>query len=93
MTDRAERRGNLAGAALVKLLLDFDPAEQSPADIVRSMKALANAAGFSVKTVQRTLEAYDIQLPVWGTPGGSAPVFLPKAKLPVLRQLIFRRIG
>ncbi len=92
MAERAEK-GSDSAARLVKVLLDFEPSEQEPANIVRSMKALADAAGFSVKTVRRTLEKYGVQLPVWGTPGGSAPVFLPKGKLMVLRALIFRRLG
>ncbi len=92
MVERAEKRGDSA-QALVRILLDFEPAAQEPGTIVRTWKCLAHAAGFSVKTVRRTLEVFGVDLPHWGAQGGSANVFLPKSKLVVLRQLIFRRRG
>ncbi len=87
----AEARRESSGG-LVKILLDFKPGEQDPKDVVRGWKGLAMACGFSVKTLQRACWAFGVDLPRWGAQGGSAPVYLPKGKLSVLRQLVFNRL-
>jgi len=73
---------------LVELLLDFDPAEVAPDECLRGWKTIAIAVGFSEDTLQRRFAELQIDLPRWGQPGRTTPVFLPKGKIVVLRRIL-----
>lgn len=73
---------------MVDKLLDFDPAEQRPSDVLVGWKSLSVATGYSEDTLQRCCVALKIELPRWGRPSPTAPVFLPRVKVTILRRLI-----
>lgn len=74
---------------LVKELRDFDPMLVSPQECAIGWKALAREAGFSVRTLQVYCKTFSVELPRWGfSKGETTPVYLPKAKIAVLRAHI-----
>jgi len=73
---------------LVRMLLDFNPAEIAPDDALRGWKEIAFVAGYSEDTLQRVTAELEITLPRWGRPGRTTPVFLPKVKVVILRRIV-----
>ncbi len=73
---------------LIDELLDFDPAEKGPGELMIGWKVIAAATGFSEDTLQRCCNAHQIELPRWGPPTDRSPVFLPKVKVTILRRIV-----
>ena len=73
---------------LKRELLDFDRSRVRPEDCLISWKAIAAEMGISPDTLQRWCDDHSIALPHWG-PFPRSPVYLPRAKVVVLRTLYF----
>jgi len=73
---------------MVEQLINIDAAKFQRRDIVVSWKSIAFEIGVSKATLQRWCEANGIDLPHWG-PLKRSPVFLPRAKIVILKTLYF----
>jgi hypothetical protein len=74
---------------LLEQLLDFDRSRVKKDDCLVSWKAIAGEVGVSEDTLQRWCLAHDLELPRWGPPGKLSPVFIPRAKVHVLKKVLF----
>ncbi len=76
---------------LVGILIDFEPAEFTPSELLIGWKCIASETGFSEDTLQRCCAALRVTLPRWGPPGHRAPVCIQRAKVTVFRHLVMLR--
>ena len=74
---------------LKRELLDFDRTRVRPDECVVSWKGLAREVGVSEDTLQRWCAQHRIELPRWGPFALKSPVFLPRVKVQILRELYF----
>ncbi len=70
---------------MVEQLLDFDRSAITRQNMAWGWKEIAWELGVSEDTIQRWCKARGLELPRWGGNGKRRRVFLPKAKILLLR--------
>lgn len=76
-------------ARLIQQVMDFEAAQLRPAQCVFKWRGIALEVGIAESTLRRFFSARGIRLPRWGVGGRGGGVFLPKAKIILLRAAIF----
>ena len=70
-------------------VLDFDVATLRPAQCIFKWRGIALEVGIAESTLRRFFSTRRVKLPRWGVGGRGGGVFLPKAKITLLRAAIF----